>query len=158
MQYDEILHIPVTLRSAGVVVIDAAGAVLLVQEGKPGSRGLWHFPAGGVEEGENPQDAAVREAWEETGLRVRPIKLLDTLLGKMPDGVLILRFAWLAEVIGPTLAPAPRPEFAAEVQEARYFSRLEVDALYAARQLRMHHTKLFIDAAFAEWERAEALA
>ncbi|THF71049.1 NUDIX domain-containing protein [Deinococcus sp. Arct2-2] len=158
MQYDETLHIPVTLRSAGVVVINAAGAVLLVQEGKPGSRDLWHIPAGGVEKGENPQDAAMREAWEETGLRVRPIKLLDTLLGKMPDGVLILRFAWLAEVIGPTLAPAPQPEFAAEVQEARYFSRAEVEALYAARQLRMHYTKLFIDAAFTEWKRAEALA
>ncbi|MFB9991980.1 Nudix hydrolase [Deinococcus oregonensis] len=158
MQYDETLHIPVTLRSAGVVVINAAGEVLLVREGKPGSRNLWHIPAGGVEESENPQDAAVREAWEETGLRVRPIKLLNTLLGKMPDGVLILRFAWLAEVVGPALAPAPRPEFAAEVQEARYFTRAEVEVLFAARQLRMHHTKLFIDAAFAEKERAEALA
>lgn len=158
MQYDETLHIPVTLRSAGVVVINAEGEVLLVREGKPDSRNLWHIPAGGVEESENPQDAAVREAWEETGLRVRPVKLLNTLLGKMPDGVLILRFAWLAEVVGPTVAPAPRPEFAAEVQEARYFTRVEVQALYAARQLRMHHTKLFVDAAFAEWERAEAPA
>lgn len=38
MQYDETLHIPVTLRSAGVV--------LLVREGKPGSRGLWHIGYG----------------------------------------------------------------------------------------------------------------
>ncbi len=33
--------------------------------------GLWEFPGGHVEEGEKPEDAAVREYWEETGFRVR---------------------------------------------------------------------------------------
>jgi 8-oxo-dGTP pyrophosphatase MutT (NUDIX family) len=31
----------------------------------------WTFPAGKVEAAENPDDAAVREALEETGLRIR---------------------------------------------------------------------------------------
>lgn len=30
---------------------------------------LWEFPGGGVEWGEEPERAAVRELWEETGLR-----------------------------------------------------------------------------------------
>jgi 8-oxo-dGTP pyrophosphatase MutT (NUDIX family) len=36
----------------------------------------WQFPAGEVEAGESPDDAAVREAQEETGLTVRATKRL----------------------------------------------------------------------------------
>lgn len=58
MQFDESLHIPVPHRAAGVVVLNAAGEILLVRErGVPGQRqkaGLWHIPSGTVEAGENP--------------------------------------------------------------------------------------------------------
>ncbi|WP_216327130.1 Nudix hydrolase [Deinococcus aestuarii] len=149
MQYDQRFDVPVTLRSAGVVVINDRDEVLLVCEHKPGSRGLWHIPAGGVEEGENPQDTAVREAYEETGLTVRPVGLLNTLLGRMPDGPLILRFAWLAEVVGDADAPAPLPAFAGEVKKARFFTRGEFDGLYDRGAIRMYHTRVFVDTAYA---------
>ncbi|BDP40447.1 DNA mismatch repair protein MutT [Deinococcus aetherius] len=155
MQYDQSLDVPVTLRSAGVVVLNERDEVLLVCEHKPGSRGLWHIPAGGVEEGENPQDTAVREAYEETGLTVRPVKFLNTLLGRMPDGPLILRFAWLAEVIGDGDNPAPLPAFAGEVRKARFFTRAEFDELYERGEVRMYHTKVFVDTAYAMREVRE---
>ncbi|WP_019587803.1 Nudix hydrolase [Deinococcus apachensis] len=153
MQYDETFHIPVPLRSAGVVILNDRDEVLLVREGKPGSAGLWHIPAGAVEEGEHPQDAAVREAYEETGLTVRPVRLLDVLLGRFPDGALVQRFAWLAEVLGEEGVPAPLPDFAGEVREARYFTRREVEGLYSRGELRMHHTWLFVEAAYLAWAR-----
>ena len=39
--------------------------------------GLWMMPGGGVEFGESPADAAVREVYEETGMNVRITELLD---------------------------------------------------------------------------------
>jgi ADP-ribose pyrophosphatase YjhB (NUDIX family) len=41
--------------------------------------GQWTLPGGGVEFGEEPSQAFVRELWEETGLRSNPEALLDVL-------------------------------------------------------------------------------
>ncbi|MGH8882614.1 MAG: NUDIX domain-containing protein, partial [Stackebrandtia sp.] len=38
--------------------------------------GQWCMPGGAAEVGESPSQAAVRETWEETGLRVRARRLL----------------------------------------------------------------------------------
>ncbi|MBQ1164836.1 NUDIX hydrolase, partial [Streptomyces sp. A73] len=36
----------------------------------------WQFPAGGIEDGETAEQAAVRETQDETGLTVEAVKLL----------------------------------------------------------------------------------
>jgi ADP-ribose pyrophosphatase YjhB (NUDIX family) len=58
-------------KLAVAVVIEREGAFLLGKRG-PGVRapGKWSFPAGYVERGEVVEEAAVREAFEETGLKV----------------------------------------------------------------------------------------
>ncbi len=146
MQYDESTHIPVKRRAAGVVILNAAGEVLLVRElgtpGQPEKAGLWHIPAGTVEDGENPQDTAVREAYEETGLRVRLTRFVGAYLGKLPRGDLILRHVWLAE---PEAGQDLAPNFTEEIAEARYVGKAEFDALYAAGQIRAYQTKLFYE-------------
>jgi mutator protein MutT len=38
--------------------------------------GMWEFPGGRIEAGESPSHAAVREAFEETGLRVHALREL----------------------------------------------------------------------------------
>lgn len=38
--------------------------------------GAWTLPGGGVDHGEDPWATVVREAWEETGLTVRPTRVL----------------------------------------------------------------------------------
>jgi 8-oxo-dGTP diphosphatase len=52
----------------------------------PGRDPPWTFPAGKVERGESPEDAAVREAWEETGLRVRAGDVIGSRI-HLPTGV-----------------------------------------------------------------------
>lgn len=151
MQHDEKTHVPVALQAAGVVILNAQGDILLVRElGTPGQMqkaGLWHIPSGSVEVGENPQDTAVREAHEETGLRVELVRFLGTYLGRFPDGVFIQRHVWLAEPLpGQTLQPA----FTQEVAEARYVSREEFARLYDAGLIRMYQTTLFYEDALRE--------
>lgn len=60
-------------RSAGIVIKD--GKVLLIHRFNKGDE-YWVFPGGGVEEGETPEQAAVREIDEEAMISVVPKKFL----------------------------------------------------------------------------------
>ncbi len=60
--------------AAAIIVSD--GRVLLVRRRVSEGQLSWQFPAGAVEPGESDEEAAVREAWEEVGLRVRAVKRL----------------------------------------------------------------------------------
>src|SRR5262249_26053495 len=53
----------------GVVLLDGAAALLQLRDEKPGLRdaGLWVFPGGHCESGEEPEAGARREFLEETG-------------------------------------------------------------------------------------------
>jgi 8-oxo-dGTP pyrophosphatase MutT (NUDIX family) len=65
--------LPKHIAGAGAIFRDATGKVLLV---KPSYRDTWEIPGGGLEHGEDPFQAAVREVKEETGLELRPGRLL----------------------------------------------------------------------------------
>ncbi len=60
--------------AAAIVVHE--GRVLMVRRRVSEGQLSWQFPAGEIEAGESPEEAAVRETAEETGLDVRAIKLL----------------------------------------------------------------------------------
>lgn len=51
------------------------GRLYLVRRATPPGRGGWSLPGGYVEVGESVEDAARREAWEETGLQVELLAL-----------------------------------------------------------------------------------
>ncbi len=59
---------------AGGVVFNAKGEVLLLRD----RMGCWVFPKGHLEAGETPEEAAVREVWEETGIRGRVVLALPS--------------------------------------------------------------------------------
>jgi 8-oxo-dGTP diphosphatase len=66
--------------AAYALVIDSAARVLLVrQPNGQGNAGRWLLPGGGVEFGEHPEQAVIRETREEAGLRVRVGVLLDVV-------------------------------------------------------------------------------
>jgi 8-oxo-dGTP pyrophosphatase MutT (NUDIX family) len=59
-------------RAARVLVVDGAGRVLMLQGFDPADPGrrYWFTVGGGLEPGESVAEAAVRELFEETGLRL----------------------------------------------------------------------------------------
>lgn len=66
-------------RSAARLLVVADDHVLLQHDSDPGIPGArwWITPGGGIDEGETPEQAAVRELYEETGL----VLGLDALMG-----------------------------------------------------------------------------
>ena len=65
------------------------GRLLLIQRGRPPGEGLWAVPGGKVRFGETMTDAVRREVWEETGLHIRPGRVI-----------------WAGDSIGPGEPPA----------------------------------------------------
>lgn len=60
-----------TARVGGrLLIVDPDERILLIHERIAGVGTHWLTPGGGVEAGEDPRDAAVREGFEEIGLRI----------------------------------------------------------------------------------------
>ena len=59
-----------------IVIPDGEGRVLLIQRANDPYEGSWALPGGFVDMGETVEDAAVREAKEETGLDVELLRLV----------------------------------------------------------------------------------
>jgi 8-oxo-dGTP pyrophosphatase MutT (NUDIX family) len=70
---------PVFQFSAGGLVVDEAGRVLLIRARDLRSRPVWTLPKGALVEGESSQDAALREVCEETGYRCEVVRELEVV-------------------------------------------------------------------------------
>jgi ADP-ribose pyrophosphatase YjhB (NUDIX family) len=85
--------------AAGVLVI-LEGRVLLVRRVNEPFRGMWTLPAGFVNGGEDPAEAAIRECEEETSLRVRVTRVYDIVSGREHPRGADFVIVYLAEVVG----------------------------------------------------------
>ncbi|MEU4967806.1 NUDIX hydrolase [Streptomyces smyrnaeus] len=60
---------------SAAIIVDGDRVLMVRRRVKEGEL-MWQFPAGGIEDGETAEQAAVRETQEETGLTVEAVKLL----------------------------------------------------------------------------------
>jgi ADP-ribose pyrophosphatase YjhB (NUDIX family) len=60
--------------------------ILMAQRGKQPLKGWWSLPGGALETGESLADAVRREALEETGLEIRPLRVFEIFERIMRDG------------------------------------------------------------------------
>ena len=96
--------------SVCIVPVDSQGNVLLVRQyRKPVEDQLLEVPAGGVEPGESPLEAAVRELQEEVGFAAREIQLLSSFWIS-PGWCTEFMSAYLATELEPASLPADYDE------------------------------------------------
>jgi 8-oxo-dGTP diphosphatase len=93
--------------AAYALIVDPTGQVLLArQPDGRGRLGPWILPGGGVEHGEHPEQAVIREVREETGLPVQVGALQDviselTTVGRRRRVLHNVRLIYLATVLSP---------------------------------------------------------
>lgn len=104
------------MLGAAAIVLDDAGRVLLARRA---DNDHWNLPGGLVEVGESPSTAALRELWEEVGLRGAVTGIVGVYNG--PD--------WGTRSAGHVVhidylvrADDPRPVVGVEMTEAGYFA------------------------------------
>jgi len=61
------------------ILIRQGDKYLLIQRAAEPDKGLWSVPGGMIEVGERSTEAAVREVYEETGLVVEILRILDVI-------------------------------------------------------------------------------
>ncbi len=99
---------PVTRQRLAAYAVVVRGEQILLSQlsNRTGWPGAWTLPGGGIDHGEHPRDAVVREVYEETGLAVLVGPLLDVdsihFTGRAPGGKLedyhSVRLVYLGEV------------------------------------------------------------
>jgi 8-oxo-dGTP diphosphatase len=66
------------------MLIEMKGGLVLIRRNHPPHKGRWALPSGFIEADESAEDAAVREAEEETGLKIEIIELFG--INSFPEG------------------------------------------------------------------------
>jgi 8-oxo-dGTP diphosphatase len=87
-------------KVAAGVLVEQGNEVLLVRRVNEPFRGLWTLPAGFVNGGEDPAQAAIRECFEETGLSVRVTRVYDIVAGREHPRGADFVIVYQAEVTG----------------------------------------------------------
>src|SRR5579859_5954456 len=115
---------PLTIGAGALVVHEQR--VLLVRSTYGVTKGRYLLPAGRVNPDELPDQAAVRETFEETSLRVEIEGLIGVRIWVMDDGEHNYFFMFRAKLLSTVSELQPDP---AEIDDARFFTREEMEAL-----------------------------
>ncbi len=113
--------------SSAVIFDQAHRKILLTRRA---DNDQWCLPGGGMEPGESGTENCIREVFEETGLRVRIVRLIGVYsdpnyLIEYPDGnrIQVVALTFEAEPVGGTLGLSD------ETTEAGYFTLEEIERM-----------------------------
>jgi ADP-ribose pyrophosphatase YjhB (NUDIX family) len=116
-------------------VFDAAGRILMVREVVDGNR--WTLPGGWADVNQTPAQSVVREVFEESGYRVRPIKLAavwDRARQAQPAMAFsVVRLFFICVMEG------GEPATSLETSEIGWFAENDVPADLSLRRTLPHH-------------------
>lgn len=107
-------------RVAVVMFVAEKDQVLLIKRGVWPEKGRWALVAGFIDLGEHPEEGAIREMKEETGLDGVIERLMDLSFDPVSQTIVIL---YKARVVGGVLAPND------DAQDARWFTRADLPDL-----------------------------
>jgi ADP-ribose pyrophosphatase YjhB (NUDIX family) len=85
---------------AVAAIIPRDGRIVLVRRAEEPLRGDWCLPAGFLEIDETPEECAVRETREETGLDIRVTSLFGVDIGRDDPRSRVVLIVYLAELLG----------------------------------------------------------
>ena len=97
---------------------------------KRADNGLWCLPSGGAEPGESVEETVIREAWEETGLTIRVLRLVGVYSD--PDSLVVYNDDTAVQIVAPNFEAeitAGEPGLSDETSDWGYFSLGEIDKL-----------------------------
>ena len=104
------------IHNIGSVLIVQKDKFLLVKAKVGGAKGLWNNPGGHIDDGESWEEAAEREAFEETGYKVEVGDLVG-VYKSLTTNKLVTKKVYLAEILSGGLNI---PED--EIEEIKWFS------------------------------------
>lgn len=117
------------------LIKDEQGRILLAKRHEPTVpeiHGRWEFVGGGIEFGESPEEAIVREVKEESGLEVEVVRLFPKIINdyqEFSDGskLQVIIITYECKIVGGQLQTGLNDEIA----ELKYFTLDEVKSLDA---------------------------
>ncbi|HET6246755.1 MAG TPA: NUDIX domain-containing protein [Tepidisphaeraceae bacterium] len=141
----------VMMPAVSAIIINDAGEILLHRSRDDGK---WYLIGGALDPGEEPAQAAVREAFEETGLIVRPSRLLgiyvDPLI-RYPNGdqILYTATAFLCRPVGGSLKVGDDESY-----EVRYFAPEALPVLMPSQRIRVDNALSKDERAYYAWDES----
>jgi ADP-ribose pyrophosphatase YjhB (NUDIX family) len=105
--------------------------ILLAKRNINPYKGWWDIPGGFLLAGEHPEDGIRREVEEETGLKIKPVKILKIIMdkyGKDKDDT--LNIFYIIEVVG------GKPTAGSDAGELRWFEKINLPKRIAFRCVR----------------------
>lgn len=122
--FADFMHVQIAANA----IVERGGSVLLVKLSYGPREGHWTLPGGLMESDETPEEAAVRETAEETGLTIELDGLVASYMReaamRATEWAPLVILTYRAHIVGGHLRIAP-----AEVLEAAFFPRDELPPL-----------------------------